>query len=167
MVPAGALVDPRRAAELADAVDDGAVEQTALVQVANQSGQRAVEAREETAQDMKVLGVQVPARQADSDKPHAGLDQPAGRQHSLAEWVEPVAVAQGLGFLKNIEGGARPVGAQDVQGLALKDTETVNEIGPPVDRAEAIVKSLEQLVPVFQFGQCKAGRQGDAAEPGT
>ena len=92
VVAAGVLVDLRRAAELAGADDDRAVQHAAVVEVLDQGRQRLIEVRQQAGlQGVEVLAVRVPAADADGDEADAGLDQPASRERALAERVRAVA----------------------------------------------------------------------------
>ena len=111
MVAAGLLVDPGGPAELAHDDDQGLLEQPALVEVFNQSGEALVEHGEELVlQPLEVLRVGVPAVadghlvEVDGDHRDAGLGQPAGQQHRLAEAMVAVPVADPRGLRVEGEG---------------------------------------------------------------
>src|SRR5262249_50908664 len=159
-----------RATELAGAVNDGRIQQAALVEVGDQGRQRLIERRQLTLrQGVEVLPVRVPAAEADRDEADAGLDQtPSGqcalteRRRARAERRRTVTIAQGLLLLVQIERLFRAIRTQDLQRLLVEGVESLDEIGGLVERAERLVEALEQLVAVLQLIEREAARQLDA-----
>ena len=98
-----ALLDLRRAAELAHPHDQRRVEQAAVLQVGHQRRPGGVERRAEGLHLVEVVLVRVPAAEGDLDEGHVALDQAAGQEAALAELVAAVAVAQRRGLLFEIE----------------------------------------------------------------
>ena len=81
------VLDDRQAAHLAAPVDDGRVEQPALLEVADQGRRGPIDLAAHRGQLLDDPAVVVPVlvAGADLDEPHAALDQPAGDQAAGAE----------------------------------------------------------------------------------
>ncbi len=85
VVPAAAQVDLGRAAELAAAHHDGALEQLSLLQVAQERGEGRVENLELGSMDLVVGDVGVPAVERDLDAANADFNQTASGQTAAPE----------------------------------------------------------------------------------
>ena len=93
-----------RAAELAAAPDEGALEQAVILQVRKQRRQALVQLRALPAHGGEVVAVRVPAAGVvDDDVGDARLDHPPRRQAVLPEGVAAVAVPQVRLLLGEIE----------------------------------------------------------------
>ena len=104
VVAAAVLVDLGRAPELAEAEDEGRVEQAAPVQVEDQRRQSLVEVRAFVAlKGLEDVRVVVPPAAVAGDERDAGLDEPPRQQQALAEVVAAVEVARAVGFLRYVE----------------------------------------------------------------
>ena len=99
------------------------------VQVADQRRERLVQGRQEAvAQGAEVVGVRVPAAEAERHEPRPGLDQPPGGQRTLAQRRPAVAVAQRVRLARQVERGADAVGVEDLHGLAVEAVEPGHQV---------------------------------------
>ena len=109
---------------LAQEDDQRLVEQPAVVQVDQEAGERAIEARQQLilhAGEVVPVGIPAGARQAelvpeDGDESPAGLDQPPRRQRRLAEERHAVEVARLVRLLAQVERPAQALRADEVVG---------------------------------------------------
>src|SRR5437868_5762362 len=107
MVAAVGSLGHRRSAKLAAPDDQGAVEQAALLQIAQERRRRLIAAGAELSVVALQVAMGVPlaaAAAVNLHEAHAAFHQPAGQQTAVAEFgallaVEPVRVARPLGFL--------------------------------------------------------------------
>ena len=124
MVSAGVLVHPRRPAELAHRHHERRVEQATVDQILDQGRDRAVERRDQLpgpllGLELRGRAVVVPGNAVDRHERRARLHQAAGQQGTLAEGVAAVAVSQGLGLTRNVEGIGHVPAGQHVEGALL------------------------------------------------
>ena len=117
------LVDRRGAAELAHGDDERGIEHAALVQIFQQSGERAIELRQQHfLHDVEIVAVCIVVKPAlgDRHEAHATFDQPSREQRALAHRRAAVFFTQGLRLGIDVEcffGGGR---AHQVVGALLE-----------------------------------------------
>ena len=92
------------AAEFAAPDDEGAVEETALLEVGEEGGERAVDLAGFGGEFFVEVLVVVPAVVPDLDDADAALDEAAGDEELLALLAGAVGGAGGLGFFGDVEG---------------------------------------------------------------
>src|SRR5579884_1033854 len=151
VVAAGAGVDARCAAELAGAVDDGALQQAVVVEVMDQSRQRLVKLRQVLrTQDAEVLSVCIPSKPApDRDEADAGFYQAPGRETALTEFRRAVALAHCAPFASEVQGIPRLVGTQNIQGLMVECIQGFGKLRVTIRSIEGMVEALCQGVAVI------------------
>ena len=94
VVAAVRAVDLRRAAELGADQHERALEQAAVGEVGDEAGEGLVELGGLVLEAALDVGVVVPAAEGDGDHAHAGLDEAAGEEETLAGGVPAVFVAE-------------------------------------------------------------------------
>src|SRR5262249_54881896 len=99
--------------------------------------------------------VRVPAAEANGYEARARFDQAACGEGALAEGRPPERVAHGRRLLLQIERLARPVGAEDIEGLLVELVEAGGQIAL-VEGFERRVELVAQLVAVGEVGGRKA-----------
>ena len=93
-------IDPRRTSEFSHPHDERRVEQAAVLQVRNQSGECRINLSGKRSHPIEVVVVRVPAGRFNFDARHSLLDQATSQQTPLAELRPPVSIARGIAFLR-------------------------------------------------------------------
>jgi hypothetical protein len=159
---AGDVRDAGGAAEFAGDDDEDALVEASGVDVFNEGGDRLVDrghAELQGFEDVLVDGVVVPVLHASAERAvefggddfNPGLDEPAGHETLLAPLVAAIAVADGVGFAGEVEGGLGLLVEQESDGLRFEAVEGVHRAGL-VDVATQAVEGRPHIDPGTEAG---------------
>ena len=142
MIASVVFVDLGRAAKLGRHHYQRALQQAAVVEIADQRGVRLVQRRSLLGKAVFDVVVVIPTAVSQRDKPHAGLHQSPRQQHPLARLVASVLVAHLGRFLVQRKRLARLLRAHELVGSLIKLIHRVERVGA-FQFAEVVIDDLE------------------------
>jgi len=179
VIAADVAVDAWGAAEFAHPQDEGGVEQTALVEIGEQGGQGLIHQGQVPALDDGehagiVESVGVPAAvlgvltadalvEVDGDELDPDLDEASGEQTGLAVSRTTETVADGIGFVADLEGVAQGFGIEQGEGLVVVGVETARD-RRVFEQPGLAVDELHHLASGGESGGIDAGGQAEFGE---
>ena len=152
MVAAGVFVDLGGAAELRGDHDEGGIEETAAVEVADEGGVAFVEGGELALDAGADVDMVIPSAIDEGDEADAAFDEAACHEHAHAGVVAAIFVLDSVGLGLEVEGFAGLLGADQAVGVLVEGVHGVEGVGffqgteVGIDGGEDVLALLEALV---------------------